>query len=145
MRIPLWSSRPPLPAQLLGAWESLRTCAELLEGGRRVLLGTLPVGRVEPAPVAVGTAALRAALHDLREPLQEWRSVDPGDLWETCREAVDDADRLLDELDRVSASTEELDDILDLVRTLMDGLDAFADAEEAFRRKWRVPRAAGLP
>ena len=102
-----------------------------------MLLGVLPVGRVEPAPVSVGTAAMRRAIEDVHAWMPAWRIDEMADEWEACREALDSAGDRLDRIDAAAAETDELDDVLDPVRVLMDRLDAFADAEAAFRRRWR--------
>ena len=104
-----------------------------------MLLGTLPVGRVQPAPIATGTEALRAAIEDVRVWMPDWRRDEIDDEWTACRTALDRASGELDAIDDIAATTEELDDVLDPVRHLMDRLDAFADAEAAFRRRWRCP------
>ena len=111
----------------------------MLEGGRRLLLATLPVGRVEPAPIALGTEALRRAIADVRAWMPRWRLDELEEEWRACDVALDfSLDRLV-VLDETAASTDELDDVLDLSRRVMDRLDAFADAELAFRRRWRCP------
>jgi hypothetical protein len=104
-----------------------------------VLLGVLPVGRVEPAPITVGTTALRQAILDVREWMPGWHIDELADEWAACREALDRAVQQLDRIDEIAASTDELDDVLDPVRVVMDRLDAFADAEATFRRTWRCP------
>lgn len=131
--------RPDLPPDRAAAWGAFLTCVELLEGGRRVLLGSLPVGRVEAVPIAVGTAALRHALEDLGPLMPSWRVTEVDEEWLACAAALDEADRRLDDLERTAADTDELDHVLDEVRHLMDHLDAFADAEAEFRRRWRCP------
>jgi len=135
----LLQRRPVLPAELEPAWWAFLDCCDVLEGGRRVLLGVLPVGRVEPAPITVGTSALRRAIDDVRDWMPRWRIDDLAEEWEACSTALDRAGQRLDGIDEVAASTDELDDVLDPVRNLMDRLDAFADAEAAFRRRWRCP------
>jgi hypothetical protein len=132
-------TRPALPAAYEAAWWAFLDCAEVLEGGRRVLLGTLPVGRVEPAPIAVGSEALRRAIGDVRTWLPVWHLAEVAAEWEECRHSLDVALERLDALDEIAASTDELDHVLDRVRIIMDRLDAFADAEAAFRRQWRCP------
>ena len=104
-----------------------------------MLLGTLPVGRVQPAPIATGTEALRAAIEDVRAWMPDWHLEELDDEWAACRTALDRAAGELDAIDTIAGTTEELDDVLDPVRHLMDRLDAFADAEAAFRRRWRCP------
>ncbi len=135
----LLQRRPVLPAELEPAWWAFLDCCDVLEGGRRVLLGVLPVGRVEPAPITVGTSALRRAIDDVRDWMPRWRIDELAEEWEACSTALDRAGQRLDGIDEVAASTDELDDVLDPVRNLMDRLDAFADAEAAFRRRWRCP------
>lgn len=137
--MPLLQRRPPLPAALEPAWWAFLDCCDVLEGGRRVLLGVLPVGRVEPAPITVGTGALRQAIADVRVWMPGWRIDELAAEWETCSVALDRAEQRLVSIDEIAASTDELDDVLDPVRHLMDRLDAFADAEAAFRRRWRCP------
>ena len=136
--------RPDLPPDRADAWWAFLDSAELLEGGRRTLLGALPTGRVEPVPIAVGTQALRRAIADVRAWLTRWDVPEVTGEHAACVAALDEADRRLDALERTAADTDELDHVLDEVRHLMDRLDAFADAEAAFRRRWRCPdRAVG--
>ena len=135
----LLQRRPVLPAELQPAWWAFLDCCDVLEGGRRVLLGVLPVGRVEPAPITLGTSALRQAIADVREWMPGWRIDELADEWEACSTALDRAEQRIASIDEIAASTDELDDVLDPVRHLMDRLDAFADAEAAFRRRWRCP------
>jgi hypothetical protein len=137
----LLPSRPDLPMASHAAWWAFLDCCDVLEGGRRVLLGVLPVGRVEPAPITVGTETLRRAIDDVRTWMPAWRLDELEDEWQACRVALDRALTGLAHVDEVAASTDELDDVLDPVRMLMDRLDAFADAEAAFRRRWRCPAA----
>jgi hypothetical protein len=137
--MPLLQRRPVLPAELEPAWWAFLDCCDVLEGGRRVLLGVLPVGRVEPAPITLGTTALRQAIADVRAWMPGWRIDELADEWTACSDALDRAEQRLVRIDEVAAATDELDDVLDPVRHLMDRLDAFADAEAAFRRRWRCP------
>jgi len=137
----LLQRRPVLPPEHTAAWWAFLDCCDVLEGGRRVLLGVLPVGRVEPAPITVGTAALRRAIDDVRAWMPAWRLDELEEEWVACDRALDTALRSLAAIHEVAASTDELDDVLDPVRMMMDRLDAFADAEAAFRRRWRCPEA----
>ena len=67
----LFRRLPDLPAELAPAWQAFLDCAGVLEGGVRSLLGTLPIGRVEPAPVALGVTALRDAVAGATGELEE--------------------------------------------------------------------------
>lgn len=137
----LFQRRPELPAEHHDAWWAFLDCAQAIEAGRRVLLGTLPTGRVEPAPVAVGVDALRRSLDDVRAWMPAWRLPEIADAHEDCLTALDDADAALDELLEVAANTAELEELLDAVGEVVAPLDAFADAERAWRRQWRLPRS----
>jgi len=140
MRLPrLLAPRPLLPDELAPAWWAFLDCCDVLDGGRRMLLGVLPVGRVEPAPIAVGTTALRQSLEDVRAWMPRWRIAEVEQEWQACSTAIERAEERLASIDGIAASTNELDHVLDAVRHLMDRLDAFADAEATFRRLWRCP------
>jgi hypothetical protein len=135
--------KPELPADLHDAWWSFLDCAEVIEGGRRVLLGTLPTGRVEPAPIAVGTDAVRRAIADARGWMPRWQLDELAEEWGDCQRALTEAEEGTTELDEVAASTRELEELLEACQGVIDPLDTFADAERAWRRRWRLPRERG--
>lgn len=132
--------KPELPDDLHDAWWCFLDCAEVVEGGRRVLLSTLPTGRVEPAPIAVGTGALRRAIADAHGWMAGWKLDELLDDWQACRASLEEAEAALEALDRVAASTSELEELLEAVQDVIAPLDAFADAERGWRRRWRLPR-----
>jgi hypothetical protein len=136
----MFRRKPDLPPTHLDAWWAFVDCAEVIEGGRRVLLGTLPTGRVEPAPIAMGTDAVRRSITDARGwmPRRRIEELDPD--WQDCLRALDDAERALTEVDEVAASTRELEELLTVLQDVIDPLDVFADAEREWRRRWRLPR-----
>jgi hypothetical protein len=136
----LFQRKPELPADLHDAWWAFLDCAQAIEAGRRVLLGTLPTGRVEPAPIGVGVDALRRSLEDVRAWMPAWRLPEVEDDWADCVAAVDEAEAHLPEVLQVAAATSELEELLEAVSEVVAPLDAFADAERAWRRNWRPPR-----
>lgn len=136
----LFNRKPELPAHLHDAWWAFLDCADLIEGGRRVLLGVLPTGRVEPAPIAVGTDALRRAISDARDWMPRWQIDEIADEWQACLKGLDEAEEGLAEIDQVAASTDELEELLTAVQDVIEPLDTFADAERALRRQYRPPR-----
>jgi hypothetical protein len=155
----LFSRKPDLPADLHDAWWAFLDCAEVIEGGRRVLLGTLPTGRVEPAPIPVGLESMRQAIEDARAWMPRWR-VDPpasadepgpggadpthlADLahaWEKSSASLDEAEAGCAHVAEVAASTSELEELLTAFQDVIDPLDSFSDAERAWRKVWKVPR-----
>ena len=132
--------RDPLPEELLPAWQAFLDCAAVIEGGRRTLLGTMPVGRVEPTPVGLGVDAMAAALDDAREWMDAWHIEALEDDWRECSEAMDEARTNLADVREVAAETTELEELQEAVGEVVAPLDAFADAEQAWRRRWRLPR-----
>jgi hypothetical protein len=132
--------KPELPADLHDAWWSFIDCAEVIEGGRRVLLGVLPTGRVEPAPLGVGPGSVRRAIQDAGTWMPGWHLEELDGDWRDCRRALDDALKGCDEVDRVAASTDELEELLQACQDVIEPLDSFADAERAWRRRYRPPR-----
>lgn len=111
----------------------------MVEGGRRQLLATLPAGRVEPAPIGVGLDAVVAAVEDARGWMPGWRIEPLEGVWLDCDAALDDALAAVPAAREFAASPGELEDLLGLIADVVDPLDAFADAERAWRRRWRVP------
>ena len=144
----MFRRRPPLPDDLADAWQGFLDCAQVIESGRRVLLGTLPTGRVEPAPIAVGVDAVERAIRDARDWMPRW---DPSALavdgvaeedlqheWEQCHKALDTAEGAGDGVRETAADTGELEVLLEAVGTVVAPLDAFADAETIWRRHWKI-------
>ena len=136
----MFRRKPDLPPELHEHWWAFLDCAEVIEGGRRVLLGTLPTGRVEPAPIGVGTDAVRRAVADARGWMPRWHLDELDADWRECLDALDQAERSCDELDEVAATTNELEELLEAVQDVVEPLDSFADAERAWRRRYRPPR-----
>lgn len=132
--------KPLLPADLAPAWRAFLDCAEVIEGGRRMLLSTLPIGRVEPAPVGVGIDALGRALDDAEAWMSDWRLDEIADAWDDCVAAMAEARANLPVVAETAATTTELEELLGAVEEVVAPLDAFADAERAWRRRWRIPR-----
>lgn len=139
--MPLFERKPVLPDDLAGAWRSFLDCAEVIEAGRRTLLSTLPVGRVEPAPVAVGVEALGRSLDDAEGWMDGWAQV--PELAEDhldCKASMAEARGGLDRVREVAATTGELEELQGAVEDVIAPLDAFADAERTWRRTWKIPR-----
>lgn len=139
--MPLFERKAVLPGDLAPAWRAFLDCAEVIEAGRRTLLSTLPVGRVEPAPVSVGVEALRRSLTDAHGWMSGWADVD--ELREDhvdCLAAMDEAGTGLDRVVEVAGSTGELEVLQGAVEDVIAPLDAFADAERTWRRTWKIPR-----
>lgn len=136
----MFARKPLLPEDRQDAWWGFLDCAEVIEGGRRMLLATLPTGRVEPAPVGVGLDALQRAIADARTWMPRWRQSELVEEWADCQVALDEAEAAVPRVREVAATTRELEELLAAVEGVVAPLDAFADAERAFRRVWRLPR-----
>lgn len=137
--MPLFRRKPPLPADLEPAWRAFLDCAQVVESGRRVLLSTLPTGRVEPAPIGIGLDAIAGAIRDARGWMPDWQVEVVADDWDDCDVALDEAEGSIDEVRHVAADTSELEELLEAVQDVVAPLDAFADAERAWRRVYRPP------
>jgi hypothetical protein len=135
----MFRRRPPLPDDLHTAWWAFVDCAEVIEGGRRQLLATLPAGRVEPAPIGIGLDALVAAVEDARRWMAGWRVPELEDHWQDCNASLGEALDASPEVRELAASPGELEELLGAVSDVVEPLDAFADAERAWRQHWRLP------
>lgn len=123
-----------MPKPLVVPWERFQAQAERVERARQALLGCLPVGRVDPAPVPVGLDLLHDELRVVRAELGAWR-VEPVDArWEACRDGIDEALAAVPEARRIAASTTELEELLDAVGQCVAPLDAWRDAERSWLR-----------
>lgn len=137
--MPLFRRKPDLPDEFVPAWRAFLDVAQVIESGRRVLLSTLPTGRVEPAPIGVGLDAIGAAIDDARTWMPGWPVEAVADDWRDCLAALDEAEHGIDTVRAVAASTSELEELLEAVSEVVAPLDAFADAERTWRRTWRIP------
>ena len=139
--MPLFERKPPLPAELAPRWRAFLDCGEVIEAGRRTLLSTLPVGRVEPAPVSLGVEALATALTDAGGWMAGWAEVDAlAEDHADCLAAIAEAQAGLARVTTVAAQTRELEELQGAVDDVIAPLDAFADAERTWRRTWKIPR-----
>lgn len=133
-RMPLMFRRKHMPEPLAGPWEVFRAQAERVEQARQALLGCLPVGRVDPAPVPVGLDLLRDELAEVRGGLGGWRVDEVAEHWRRCAAAVDEALAEIPAAREVARTTTELEELLDAVTDVVEPLDAWGDAERAWLR-----------
>jgi len=140
--------RKTMPAALTPAWEAFQAQAERVETARQALLGCLPVGRIDPAPVPVGLDLLHDELTAVAADLAAWRVPSVEQAWQKCREAVDETLDGIPEARRVSATTGELEEMLEAVSAVVEPLDVWHDAEKAWlhqRRRDTDPPAGRAP
>lgn len=123
-----------VPEHLRAAWDAFHAQAERVETARRALLGCLPVGRVDPAPVPVGLDLVRDELDAVRSELDVWRIPALEAQWDAVRDAVDEAAGAIGEARRVATSSFELEELLEAVGDVVAPLDAWAEAERAWLR-----------
>jgi hypothetical protein len=131
--------RKQMPPALVPAWEAFQAQAERVESARRALLSCLPVGRVEPAPIAVGLDLLGDELAAVEPHLDEWRVEPVEPQWQACVAAFAEAREAIPEAREVAATTGELEELLDAVGDVVEPLDAWHDAE----RHWLRLRVRG--
>jgi hypothetical protein len=131
--------RKTMPPELQPAWEAFTAQAQRVQDARRVVLSCLPVGRVEPAPVAVGLDLLVDELDAVEGELQAWRRDEVERSWQECAEAIVEARGAVPNAKQVAGSTTELEELLGAVSDVLEPLgDAFSAAERrwlALRRK----------
>lgn len=126
-----------MPPELQRAWDAFQVQAERVEAARQALLGCLPVGRIDPAPVPVGLDLLRDELAAVSAVLEQWRVPPMEAAWQACRCAVEEALGAVPEARAVSAETGELEELLDAVGGVVEPLDAWHEAEVAWLRQRR--------
>lgn len=137
LRHVLPKQRKTMPPALASSWQAFQGQAERVEAARRALLGCLPVGRIDPAPVPVGLDLLGDELAAVAADLDAWRAPPVEQAWQECRNAVDEALGGIPEARRISATTGELEEMLDAVGAVVEPLDAWHEAEQAWLRQRR--------
>ena len=126
-----------MPTRLQPAWETFAAQAERVQSARRVVLACLPVGRVEPAPVAVGLDVLADELTAVKAELDDWRAEEVEQRWRACAASIDEALGAIPAAKEVAASSTELEELLGAVA---DVVEPVGDAWEAAERHWRSLR-----
>ncbi len=121
-----------MPPTLVPAHEIFLSQAERVEAARRALLGCLPVGRVDPAPVGVGLDLVRDEVAAVLTELAGWRRPEVEAVWHRVREACDEALAAVPAAHRVAAATTELERLLGAVGEVVEPLDAWGEAERAW-------------
>lgn len=90
--------------------------------------------------MGVGLDAVEAALTEAGARMQAWRVPELEGPWRDCSRALEEARSAVGEAREVAATSAELEELLGAVEGVVAPLEAFADAERAWRRTWRVPR-----
>lgn len=133
--------RQPVPPELAASHEAFTRQVERLEKARSAMLGCLPVGRVEPAPVAVGLDLLDDELAALQADLDSWRIPELEEAWQGCRAALEEARAAIPHTHEVAATTRELEELLEAVEDVDEPLaTAWAAAERSWARQLRAAR-----
>lgn len=132
--------RKSMPPELHPAWDAFLAQAQRVEAARQALLGCLPVGRIDPAPVPVGLDLLRDELTAVAGVLGHWRAPAVEAPWQACRIAVAESLEAIPGARAVAAATGELEEMLDAVGGVVEPLDAWHDAELAWLRQRRRGR-----
>ena len=129
--------RKTMPAELLPQWDAFSAQAQRVQDARRVVMSCLPVGRVEPAPVAVGLDLLVDELTAVEADLPQWRRAEVEQVWHGCADAIVEARGAVPTAKKVAAETSELEELLGAVADVLEPLgDAFSAAE----RRWLALR-----
>jgi hypothetical protein len=128
--------RKRMPAHLVEPWTAFAAQAQRVEEARQALLGCLPVGRVDPAPVPVGLDLLRDELRAVGDELDEWRTSAVEGQWLACRAALAESLDHIEPTRATAVDTDELEELLEAVTDVVEPLDVWQDAE----RHWRSLR-----
>lgn len=128
--------RKQMPDELIVPWSAFGEQAQRIEDARRALLGCLPVGRVDPAPIPVGLELLRDELRAVSGLLDQWRVPQVEQQWQACRASLAESLAHIDPTRATAERTDELEILLDAVTDVVEPLDVWQDAE----RRWRSLR-----
>jgi hypothetical protein len=133
--------RRQLPDHLAAPWAAFVAQAQRIEDARQALLGCLPVGRVDPAPVPVGLDLLHDELQAVEREVGAWHVAEVEAQWRACRAAITESLEHIEPTRATALRTDELEVLLDAVTDVVEPLDVWQDAE----RHWRSLRTRGEP
>lgn len=125
--------RKQIPLYLADRWAAFIAQAGRVENARQALLGCLPVGRVDPAPIPVGLDLLRDELLAVRADLDLWRADPVEAQWQACASAISESLAHIEPARATAARTDELEVLLDAITDVVEPLDVWQDAEHAWR------------
>ncbi len=128
--------RRRIPEHLAAPHAAFTEQAHRVEDARQALLGCLPVGRVDPAPIPVGLDLLRDELLAVGAELDRWRVDAVEEQWQACRRSIAEALEHIEPTRATAARTGELEVLLDAVTDVIEPLDVWQDAE----RRWLALR-----
>lgn len=128
-----------MPEHLAAPWTAFMAQAQRVEDARQALLGCLPVGRVDPAPVPVGLELLRDELRAVAADVGAWHVPEVEQHWQACRAAIVEALAHVEPTLATALRTDELEILLDAVTDVIEPLDVWQDAE----RHWSSLRTRG--
>ena len=132
--------RKQIPEHLTEQWSAFLAQAERVENARQALLGCLPVGRVDPAPIPVGLDLLRDELVAVRGDMERWRVPEVDEQWQACLAAIEEALEHVEPTRATAEETDELEELLEAVTDVVEPLDVWQDAERAWRSLSRRSR-----
>jgi hypothetical protein len=125
--------RKQIPPHLSDQWSAFIAQAERVENARQALLGCLPVGRVDPAPIPVGLDLLHDELVAVRGEMRRWRVPPVETQWQACVAAIDEALQHIAPARETARRTAELEELLEAVTDVVEPLDVWQDAERTWR------------
>lgn len=128
--------RRTIPEHLAAPYAAFTAQAHRVEDARQALLGCLPVGRVDPAPIPVGLDLLRDELRAVDTELERWRVDAVEAQWQACRRSIAEALEHVEPTRATAARTDELEVLLDAMTDVIEPLDVWQDAE----RRWLALR-----
>jgi hypothetical protein len=102
-----------------------------VEDAKRALVAAVPRGRGAGTPLAEAVAGFESGLRHARERMNDWRVGAVEDQWTACRDALGESLRRSERL-RLDASPEGYEELAPIMAELMEPLEAFERAVDAF-------------
>ncbi len=129
--------RKSLPEPLQVPYRLFSEQVERMEQARDALMSCLPVGRVDPAPVAVGLDLLSDTLDDIVKEMAGWRLPEIEKEWQGCVEAIEESRAHMPHAHEVASGSGELEELLAAIEDVDEPLGyGFQQAE----LRWRTLR-----
>jgi hypothetical protein len=119
--------------ELRRAGEAFAETLEAVEGAKATLVTAVRSGRAPGAPLAEALAGFEVRLAEAARTMEAWRTPAVEEVWSACHDALNEARRRAETFRLSEPSPRIYEHLIAALEDLMDPLEPFERATQAFR------------